>query len=202
MRRPHLSNVFIGARLGACTGAGEVLGPITAPSNWKDPVKIQNYVEEQTIKRIENAGENALAAAVEEIVVLDEDGKHLLHKIGAEMGEVVTFLRTLVGRYCKTMDCTLVGLDIRQVLREVFVTAVEQGVNLTHDDLYMLQVDPAKRRNEVGGIINPLSLVFPRSTAQFSDAGALMRLGIGVTSIESAEDRAKVALAVADVIGL
>lgn len=59
----------------AMTGAGDYMEPVEAPSNYKDPVKIASYIEEQTRKKL---GKLALDADLCRIVAIgfeSEDGQ-------------------------------------------------------------------------------------------------------------------------------
>ena len=165
---------------------------IQPAANIKDPVKVQADIEKKQTKLLETAHENPLVSTLETVIVLDEDGKVIFEQGNISQNvlgfKLLEFLRGKMGRFGKASTGTIIGVGAANALRAAFLHAVDEGCTVTRDDMYAIDADPLRQRQRIGGVINPLSLVFPSSKSMgYSEDAALARLRVRQTATADSE---------------
>ena len=168
---------YVGFEFAPVEGWEEILPAPKAPSNWKDPAKIEAHIERKLEElRDGKAGTEPLSGSVSYVHVLavkekskdckpgtglDVEGHH----VGAEFYDW----------FCKSLPArrpTLVGLKIRRAMRLIALDVISTGGSVA-DMGWALEFNPQHPYNEY---IDPLSVLFGSSDTDI--AGACRRFGL------------------------
>lgn len=172
---------YVGFRFVPVENWEGILPTPKAPSNWKDPAKIEAYVQQKLIElRDGKAATEPLSGGVAGIVVLADKKKKPVFEIHNNPHAGSEFYSWFCGRAqmptCAPFKPTLIGIKIHRAARLIALDVI----GLTGMAPGMLQwaidLDPEYRYNRSPGFIDPLSVLFGSSDTDL--LGACRRLGI------------------------
>ena len=179
-----------------------------APSNYKDPAKIQAYIAKEIEKlRDGKAATEMLCGSVKRAVVLGtKDASGEIHKLldavdtleESVADQLGSFIANEHGERIKNGQLTLFGHQIHRAMHLCVVDLVADGGRLAFASHWMLGNDPAFGYNRMPGYVDPVSLIFGSSDVDLM--GVAMRMRMPAPQ-ENAEWKAEFARTLAGTLG-
>ena len=196
---------YVGFGFAPVENWAEILPMPKAPSNWKDPAKIQAHIEQKLVELGSGkAATEPLSGSIAAVHVLsvDDKGKPVkeFEHAGAHAGlEFYTWLRD------KAPTRNLAGFKVHQAMRFMALDVISDLGTLPDDLAWAMDFraalnDPDFRHSWQANCIDPLSVLFGSSGTDL--AGACRRLNIEVPHDESASALALAALRMGKKLGL
>ncbi len=194
-------NLYLGFEFAPVEGWEHIMPSPQAPSNYKDPVKIQAYVEKAIDKlRDGKAAIDPLCGTIKRAVVLrvvkkeiekvldtadngEEPGTQLCCHFGKGMLSVLRDVGVLA------------GYKIHRAMRLAVIEAIAAGWPVSREELWMLDADPDFRYNRMPGYVDPVSLIFGSSDVDL--IAVARRMGLQPPK-DDAESMATFAVALMD----
>ncbi len=201
-------NLYLGFEFAPVEGWENIMPSPQAPSNYKDPAKIQAYVEKAIDKlRDGKASIDPLCGTVSRAVVLGlKDGSGTIHKLfdavdteeesaGDRLG---SFIASETDDRIEKGLVTLFGYKINRAMRLCAIAMLAGGGQLALESHWVLGHDPEFAYNCMPGYVDPVSLIFGSSDVDL--VAVSKRLDIQMPQ-DDAESRAEFACALAGKLG-
>jgi len=200
---------YVGCELNAVPNWEEILPPISAPSNYKDPVKIAAYIAERRDKLAGGeAAEGPLTGMVTRAVVITPGQKG--DKVGPDLDEELTengqpkVIHDTTGRLVSSAvlngilaECgadthpealknvVVIGCNIRRNLQLMALDYIAIEGTLPFALHWAVDFDPEFKYNRVPGFIDPISILFGSSSVDPVAAGKRFGLPVDPADAQS-----------------
>jgi hypothetical protein len=155
----------------------------TAPSNYKDPVKIANAVNEKMMKQEQAATRTPVLSFLTNAVIADEGGHVLFSESSNEIGKVSVLLATFLKEYFPVgirsesnygVGNPLVGFDVKTMLSIMGIEVLHYNAKYPGQRIVLpvkLWCDPS--------VVDPYTKMLDGATRELVDMDALCaRVGI------------------------
>lgn len=200
---------YIGCELNAVPNWEEILPPISAPSNYKDPKKIAAYIADRRDKLEQGeAAEGSLTGVVERAVVIMPGKKG--DKVGPDMDEELTengqpkVVFDVTGGPIGTTvlngilaeagadtnrealkNIVIFGCNIHRNVRLMAIDYINCGEVLPFNLHWAVDFDPEFKYNCIPGFVDPVSVLFGSSSTDAVAAGKRFGLPVDPNDAQS-----------------
>jgi len=183
--------ICFGAVKGLIEGWEDMMPPVKAPSNWKDPAKIAQYEKEARAGLAEEAFKNPLASTITNVCLINHSGLVFTPKIEEALDMMTCYP-------------IVAGIGIFEGLSRLFLqSAAAKTLDPAH---WWAKLSPMTKYPylSIDGkkiILDPVETLVGSSAAEWADPFKLAKiLGIASPDLDTAQGRAEAAVALMKVM--
>lgn len=178
---------FVGFTSKALENAGAILPVPTAPKNYKDALKIKEYVEKERASQIEEAAQGVIAAQIDKWHILNREGNTAMS--GASSASFLNELGKLVFAEGVSADYA-VGLDIKRAMQ--LAIAESKSFGSDEEELPGWAVFRGEPYDTFKRLVDPRTVLF--GTSKVDELAVAARYSLDPSLLQSAEGRAQLAV--------
>jgi hypothetical protein len=171
--------IFVGCTFKPIENWQAILPAPQAPSNYKDPVKIQAYIQEKLADLLGGkAATEPLCGAIREATFLFPGASSGNLLSGTSLGHVeVKGGVEFVAKLCELSGShTVVGYKIHKACQLAAIEYMATKGPLPKDAWWMLDADQQRAYGRLGGYIDPVSLIFGSSDVDLGGVGRRLNI--------------------------